>query len=280
MSGSHAVTAGDEVRARLQTLGRELQAHEAELNLTSRTQDVLAARFVVLHPLTAGGTGPDGGTISDPLHLREGGGLAVLQKRKVLVGAAIVVAAVRAWSWTFPRIETLPAVLVIILLVCYADCALHAEVSQVLSLHIAFAPGTSFEFTVFNGSQAGDGLFKVLHLFSCQHCQPAHLLIGPHFITLLQGAVLQSRALKFVLALVQQAATPPSERLWGDGVTAGHLCSETPVSLLWGQWIQIIRPVDKLQGRIFGVISFFSLTLSRHDVSACLVAVDRLLLRP
>ena len=34
--------------------------------------------------------------------------------------------------------------------------------------------------------------------------------------------------------LIQQAATPPGERLWGDGMTAGHLCSETLVSLLWG----------------------------------------------
>ncbi len=142
LSGSHTITAGDEVRARLQALRSELQTHKAELNLTARTDDVLTARLVVLHPLTTGGTGPNGRTRVDPLHLREGGGLAVLEKLEVVVGAAVVVAAVRAWSWTFPRLQTLPAELVNFLLVCCADCAQHAEVSQVLSLHIGFAPRT------------------------------------------------------------------------------------------------------------------------------------------
>lgn len=142
LSGSNTIAAGDEVRARLQALTFELQAHEAELDLTAWADDVLAARFVVLHPLTTGGTGPDGGTRVDPLHLREVGRLAVLEKLEVVVDAAIVVAAVRAWSFTFPRLQTLPAELVSLLLVCSADYALHIEVHQVLSLHIGFAPRT------------------------------------------------------------------------------------------------------------------------------------------
>ncbi|XP_039679545.1 ubiquitin carboxyl-terminal hydrolase 17-like protein A isoform X2 [Perca fluviatilis] len=80
LSGSHTITAGDEVRARLQAL--------------------------------RSGTGPDGGTCVDPLHLREGGGLAVLEELEVVVDAAVIVAAVRAWSCTFPHHQTLPAELV------------------------------------------------------------------------------------------------------------------------------------------------------------------------
>lgn len=112
LSGSHTITARDEVRARVQALRSELQTHKAELNLTARTDDVLTACFVVLHHLTTGGTGPDGGTRVDPLHLMEGGGLAVLEKLKVMVNAAVIIAAVRAWSTTFPHLQTLPAELV------------------------------------------------------------------------------------------------------------------------------------------------------------------------
>lgn len=145
LSGGHTITAGDEVRTCLLALRRELQTHEAELYLTARTDDVLTARFVVLHSLTTGWTGPDGGTLLDPLHLREDGGLAVLEKLQVVVDAAVVAAAVRAWSWTFPQLQTLPAELVSFLLVCCADCALHVEVSRVFSLHIGFAPRTLLE---------------------------------------------------------------------------------------------------------------------------------------
>lgn len=147
MSGSHTSTAGDEVRTCFQALRRELQTDKAELDLAARTDDVLAACFVVLHPLTAGGTGPDGGTRKDALHLREVGGLAVLQKLEVMVDAAFVLAAVRARSSTFPRLQTLPAEIENFLLVCCANCALHTEVNQVLSLHIRFAPRTLLERT-------------------------------------------------------------------------------------------------------------------------------------
>lgn len=33
--------------------------------------------------------------------------------------------------------------------------------------------------------------------------------------------------------LVQQAATPAGERLWGDGVTAGHLGPQTQAIVWW-----------------------------------------------
>lgn len=62
-----------------------------------------------------------------------------------MVDAAVVVAAVGAWSWTFPQLQTLPAELVNFLFVCCAYCALHIEVGQVLSLHIGFAPGALLE---------------------------------------------------------------------------------------------------------------------------------------
>lgn len=57
--GSHTITAGDEVRARLQALRSQLQAHKAELNLTARTDDVLTARCVMRHLQATGGTGPE-----------------------------------------------------------------------------------------------------------------------------------------------------------------------------------------------------------------------------
>ncbi len=102
LSGSHTITAGEEVRARLQAFRSELQTHKAELNLTARADDVLTACFVVLRPLAAGGTGPDGGACSDPLHLRKGSHLAVHEKLQVVVDAAVIVAAVGSRSWTFP----------------------------------------------------------------------------------------------------------------------------------------------------------------------------------
>lgn len=145
LSGSYTITAGDEVGARLQALGGELQAHEAELDLAARTDDVLAARFVVLHLLAAGGTGPDRRTRINPLHLREVGGPAVLEELDVVVDAAVVVAAVGARRWTLPCLQTLPAEVVTFPLVRCAECALNAEVTRVLSLHTRVTPGTLME---------------------------------------------------------------------------------------------------------------------------------------
>lgn len=142
LSGSHSVTAGDEVGAGLQTLRFELQTHEAELHLTARTDDVLAARFVVLHPLTTGGTSSDGGTLVHPLNLGEVRVLAVFQQLQVVVDAAVVAAAVGARSRTFPGLQALPAELGEFLLVCCADCALNTEVCQVLSLHVGLTSRT------------------------------------------------------------------------------------------------------------------------------------------
>lgn len=135
MSGSHTITAGNVVGTGLQTLRRELQAHEAELHLTARTDDVLAARLVMLHLLTAGGTGPDGGTVVDPLHFSKSGGPAGPEQFKVMVDAAIIATAVRARSWTFPRLQTLPAELKFFLVICFAHQAPHTEVSRVLPFY-------------------------------------------------------------------------------------------------------------------------------------------------
>lgn len=128
LSRGHTVTAGQEVRTGLQTLFGELQAHETELDLTAKTDDVLAARFVMLCLLAAGGTGPYGGALIHPLNLREGGGLAVLEELEVLVNAALVVAAVRAGGPAFPRLHTLPAEVEGFLVVHCADCAQNIEV--------------------------------------------------------------------------------------------------------------------------------------------------------
>lgn len=118
LSGSNTITTGDEVGAGLQTLRSELQTHEAELHLAARTDDVLAARLVVLHLMSTGWTGPNGGTGIDSLHLRKGSGLAGPEQFQVMVDAAIVAAAIRARSWTFPRLQTLPAELEVGLLIC------------------------------------------------------------------------------------------------------------------------------------------------------------------
>lgn len=125
MSGRHPIFAGNKVRAVLKTLRSEFQTHEAELHLTPRTDDVLAAGFVVLHLLSTGGTGPDGGDLADPLHLGESDGPAVLQKNQVVVDAAVVVTAVVARRCALPRLQTLPAELRR-LLVRLTDGALHA----------------------------------------------------------------------------------------------------------------------------------------------------------
>lgn len=128
LSGGHAIAAGPEVRTCLQTLIRELQTHEAELDLTARTDNVLAARFVVLRNLAAGGAGPYGWTRVDPHHLREGGGVAGLEELEIAVNAAIIIAAVRAWGTAFPRSHALPAEVERLHLVSCADCAHNVEV--------------------------------------------------------------------------------------------------------------------------------------------------------
>lgn len=128
LSGGHAVAAGHEVCTRLQTYLCELQTHEAEFHLTARTDNVLAARFVVLHLLATGGADPNGGTCIDPHHLREAGGRAFYEELEIMVNAALVVAAVRAWGRAFPRVQALPAEVEQFLLVRCADQAHSVEV--------------------------------------------------------------------------------------------------------------------------------------------------------
>lgn len=142
LSWSHSITARDEVGACLQTLRSELQTHEAELHLAAWTDDVLASRLVVLHLVTAGGAGPDGGAAVNPLHLREGGDLAGPEELEVVVDAAVIAAAIGAWSRTFPRLQTLPAELVHFLLFRLTHDALHVQISQVFSLNVGLAART------------------------------------------------------------------------------------------------------------------------------------------
>lgn len=113
---------------RLQTRLCEIQTQEAELHLTARTDNVLAARSVVLHLLATGGADPYGGTCIDPHHLTEGGGLAFHEELEIMVNAAVVVAAVRAWGRAFPRVQALPAEVEQFLLVRCADQAHNVEV--------------------------------------------------------------------------------------------------------------------------------------------------------
>lgn len=142
LSRSHSGAAGDEVCAALQTLGRDLQTHEAELHTAAGADDVLAAGSVVLHPLATSGTCPDGGTLVHSLDLWQGGVLAVPENLQIEVVAAVVVAAVRARGSAFPLIQTLAAEVEGGLLLHFADGALHAEVGQVLTLHVSFTAGT------------------------------------------------------------------------------------------------------------------------------------------
>lgn len=110
--------------------------------MAARTDDVLAACLVVLYFHSTGGTGSDRGAVSDPRNLRKCDELAVLEKLQVVVGAAGVVAAVGAWSSTYPWLQTLPTEFKRFLLVNCADGAVHIEVGQILSLHISLAPST------------------------------------------------------------------------------------------------------------------------------------------
>lgn len=142
MSWSYASAALNVEGARFQALWSELQTHEAELLLTARTDDVLAARLVVLYFHSTGGAGPDRGAGSDTWNLRKCNELAVLEKLQVVVGAVGVVAAVRAWGSAHPWLQTLPTEFVCFLLVNCADGAVHIEVGQIFPLHISLAPRT------------------------------------------------------------------------------------------------------------------------------------------
>lgn len=89
---------------------------------------IFAELPVVLHLHATCGAGPDRGDAGGALYLRQTDGLACAQKLQVLVGAAVVVAAVRARAWTFPLPLTLPAELVGLLLISCAYGARHTQV--------------------------------------------------------------------------------------------------------------------------------------------------------
>lgn len=121
LSWSNASAAETEVGTCFQALRSELETHKAKLLLTARTDDVLAACFVMLQFLTAGGTGPDGGARSDPFNLTELDGFAALEKLQVKVGTVDVATLVRAWGRACPRLHTLAAEFICFLLVSCAD---------------------------------------------------------------------------------------------------------------------------------------------------------------
>lgn len=102
LSWGHTSAAQTEVVACLQAFWSELQTHEAKLLVTARTDDVLAARLVVLHFHSTGGTGSDRGTCSDTENLRKCNELAVFEKLQVVVDASGVVTAGGAWGSAFP----------------------------------------------------------------------------------------------------------------------------------------------------------------------------------
>lgn len=145
LSWSNAAAAETEVGTCFQALRSELETHKAKLFLTTRTDDVLAACFVMLQFLTAGGTDPDGGARSNTFNLSELDGFAALEKLQVKVGTVGVATLVRAWGWAFPWLQTLPAEFIRFLLVSCADWAVHVKVGQILSLHISFAAWTLLE---------------------------------------------------------------------------------------------------------------------------------------
>ncbi|KAM4536286.1 uncharacterized protein PAE49_020943 [Odontesthes bonariensis] len=83
-----------------ETMRIDLCNSEEELQTMTVLQ--LKKKIVECFDDPEGGTGPDRGTVGDPLHLSEGAGLAGPEEFKVLVDAAIVVAAIRAWSQPAP----------------------------------------------------------------------------------------------------------------------------------------------------------------------------------
>lgn len=145
LSWSNAAAAEIEVGTCFQALRSELETHKAKLFLTARTDDVLAACFIMLQFLTAGGTGPDGGACSDPFNLSEVDGFAAPEKLQVKVGTGGLATLVRAWGRACPQLQTLPAEFIRFLLVSCADWAVHIKVGQILSLHISFASRTLLE---------------------------------------------------------------------------------------------------------------------------------------
>ena len=142
--GRDATGARYEIGAGLQALLCELQTHEAELHLAARTEDVLAARLVVLHLNATGGARPDGRAGTHPLHLGQQDGATFLQQLQVVVDAAVVVAAVGAGRLPLPRLQTLPAELPGGLPACLADSAVETEIVLVRSFHNGPAPRALF----------------------------------------------------------------------------------------------------------------------------------------
>lgn len=89
----------------------------------------------MIHLKATCGAESDQGAGGDPFDLRQADGLARLEKLQHTVDAAVVVAAVRSRSRTFPRLPTLPAEVIGLLPIRCADEALDTQVGEILPLH-------------------------------------------------------------------------------------------------------------------------------------------------
>lgn len=107
--------------------------------MAARTVNIFAVFLAMFHLHAASRTGSDRGAVGDPPHRGQTDGLTCLQELQVLVGAAVIAAAVRSRAWTFPLLLTLPAELVGLLLVSCAYGALDTQVGEILPLHTCFA---------------------------------------------------------------------------------------------------------------------------------------------
>lgn len=119
----------------------QFQADEAERHMAVRAVDVFAVLLAMIHLKATGGAESDRGAGRDPFDLRQADGLARLEKLQHTVDAAIVVAAVRSRSRTFPLLPTLPAEVVSLFLISCADEAVDTQVGEILPLHTCTALG-------------------------------------------------------------------------------------------------------------------------------------------
>ncbi|KAJ0055499.1 hypothetical protein NL108_003899 [Boleophthalmus pectinirostris] len=96
----------------------------------------------MLYHCTTLRTGSDRGAVYGPPHFRQVDGFTGLQKLQVLVGAAIVVTAIRARSCSFPQLLALPTELIALPLISSAHRAHHTQVSEIFPLNITFTSRT------------------------------------------------------------------------------------------------------------------------------------------
>ena len=117
------------------TFSGGLQAHKAELHLTSRTYNVFTFYWAMLQQWATGGTGPHGGTPSDSRHTLKDDVRTGSQCLQWQVAAAVVSTAVRPRLWTLPFPHALPAEVICSSSLCCAHVAADAQIKCTLSRH-------------------------------------------------------------------------------------------------------------------------------------------------